>query len=110
MNAKAPGRVIAMGELYRWTKDRDVPDTLNAILEYPEGFTVSLSSTFNNALAAEGGFQILGTEGSLTIGGEGLVLHPNNAVEDNRWIVESWAKPLEDAYYRDPKVIESEVE
>ena len=69
MNAKVPGRVMAMGELYRWTQDRDVPDTLNAILEYPEGFAASLSSTFNNELSAEGSFQILGTEGSLTIGG-----------------------------------------
>jgi predicted dehydrogenase len=110
MNAKVPSRVMAMGELYRWTKDRDVPDTLNAILEYPEGFCTSLSSTFNNELSAEGSFQILGTEGSLTIGGGGLVLHPDNPVEDNRWIVESWPKSLEDAYYRDPKVIETEVE
>jgi predicted dehydrogenase len=110
MNAKAPARVMAMGELYRWTKDRDVPDTLNAMLEYPEGFAVSLSSTFNNQLSAEGSFQILGTEGSLTIGAGGLIFHPDNSVEDNRWIVESWSKSLEDAYYRDPKVIQSEVE
>jgi predicted dehydrogenase len=110
MGAKVPGRVMAMGELYRWTKDRDVPDTLNAILEYPEGFVLSLSSTFNNELSAEGSFQILGTEGSLTIGGAGLTLYPDNSVEDNRWIVESWSKSLEDAYYRDPKVIASEVE
>jgi predicted dehydrogenase len=110
MNAKVPGRVMAMGELYRWTKDRDVPDTMNAILEYPEGFAASLSSTFNNELSAEGSFQILGTEGSLTIGGGGLIFHPDNSVEDNRWIVESWPKGLEDAYYRDPKVIKTEVE
>ena len=30
--------------------------------------------------------------------------------EDNRWIVESWPRALEDAYYKDPKVIESEVQ
>jgi predicted dehydrogenase len=101
---------MAMGELYRWTTDRDMPDTLNAILEYPEGFVASLSSTFNNELSAEGSFQILGTEGSLTIGAGGLMLHPDNSREDNRWIVESWAKSQEDAYYRDPKVIQSEVE
>jgi len=110
MNAKVPGRVMAMGELYRWTTDRDVPDTMNAILEYPEGFATSLSSTFNNELSAEGSFQILGTEGSLTIGGGGLMFHPDNSREDNRWIVESWAKGMEEAYYRDPKVIEKEVE
>jgi predicted dehydrogenase len=109
MNAKMPSRVIAMGELYRWKESRDVPDTLNAILEYPEGFVVNLSSTFNNEMAAEGNFQILGTEGSVTMGG-GLTFVPENAVEDNRWIVDSWAQGLEDAYYRDPKIIATEVE
>jgi predicted dehydrogenase len=110
MDAKMPARVMAMGELYRWKESRDVPDTLNAIMEYPEGFTVNLSSSFNNELNAEGGFQVLGTEGSITIGGEGLTFYPENAVEDNRWIVESWAQPLEDAYYKDPKVIATEIE
>jgi predicted dehydrogenase len=110
MDAKMPARVMAMGELYRWKESRDVPDTLNAILEYPEGFTVNLSSSFNNELNAEAAFQVLGTEGSITIGGDGLVFYPENAVEDNRWIVDAWAQPLEDAYYKDPKVIATEVE
>ena len=38
------------------------------------------------------------------------MFHPDNSREDNRWIVESWAKGMEEAYYRDPKVIEKEVE
>jgi len=76
MDAKAPARCMAMGQLYRWKESRDVPDTLNAILEYPEGFVVNLSSTFNNQLSAEGGFQVLGTEGSLTLGGGSLTYHP----------------------------------
>ncbi len=108
MDAKAPSKVMAMGELYRWKKSRDVPDTLNAILEYPEGFVVNLSSTFNNQTSAEGSFQILGTEGTITLGG-GLTFYPETAVEDNRWIVESWPRRLEDAYYKDPKVIETEI-
>jgi len=109
MDAKIPSRAMAMGELYRWKESRNVPDTLNAILEYPEGFAVSLSSTFNNEFSAQGGFQILGTEGTLIIG-DGVTFYPEKAVEDNRWIVESWPKSLEEAYYRDPKVIATEVE
>ncbi|MBI4877071.1 MAG: Gfo/Idh/MocA family oxidoreductase [Acidobacteria bacterium] len=108
MDAKAPSKVMAMGELYRWKESRDVPDTLNAVLEYPEGFAVNLSSTFNNQTSAEGSFQILGTEGALALGG-GLTFYPETAVEDNRWIVESWPKRLEEAYYRDPKVRETEL-
>jgi predicted dehydrogenase len=110
MDAKMPSRAMAMGELYRWKESRDVPDTLNAILEYPEGFTVSLSSTFNNEFSQQAGFQILGTEGTLVLGGEGAAFYPEALVSDNRWIVESWPKALEDAYYRDPKVIATEVE
>jgi len=109
MDAKMPSKVMAMGQLYRWKESREVPDTVNAILEYPEGFAVNMSSTFNNELASQGGFQILGSEGSLVLDG-GLTLYPEAVHEDNRWIVESWPKPLEEAYYRDPKVIASEVE
>ena len=109
MDAKVPSKCVALGQLYRWKESRDVPDTINAVLEYPEGFAVNLSSTFNNEMAAEGNFQILGTEGALTMGG-GLTFYPENAVEDNKWIVDSWPQALEDAYYRDPKVIATEVE
>ena len=111
MDAKMPSRAIAMGELYRWKENRDVPDTLNALLEYPEGFAVNLSSTFNNQGTSENGFQILGTEGTLVIG-EGLAFYPERLREEsreNRWIVESWPKGLEDAYYRDLKAKEAEL-
>ena len=110
MDAKMPARAMAMGQLYRWKESRDVPDTLNAILEYPEGFTVSLSSTFNNEFSQESGFQILGTEGTLIMDYGGVSFHPEATLSDNSWIVESWPKALEDAYYRDPKVIAAEVE
>jgi predicted dehydrogenase len=108
MDAKAPSKVVALGQLYRWKESRDVPDTLNAVLEYPEGFAVNLSSTFNNQMSAEGSFQILGTEGSLALAG-GLTFYPENVSEDNRWIVESWPKRLEEAYWRDPKVRQTEL-
>jgi predicted dehydrogenase len=108
LDAKAPAKVAALGQLYRWKESRDVPDTLNAVLEYPEGFAVNLSSTFNNQTSAEGSFQFLGTEGAIALG-DGLTFYPETAVEDNRWIVESWPRRLEEAYYRDPKVRQTEL-
>jgi predicted dehydrogenase len=110
MDAKMPSAVMAMGQLYRWKESRDVPDTINAILQYPEGFAVNLGSSFNNQFSSEAGFQVLGTEGALTITGSGMNFYPENVREDNRWIVESWPHTLEDAYYKDPKVIASEVQ
>jgi len=107
--ATMPSRVMAMGELYRWKESRDVPDTLNAILEYPEGFTVNLSSTFNNESGAQGSFQFLGTEGAASLVSGRLKFSPESVREDNRWIVESWPRALEESYYRDPKVRAAEV-
>ncbi|MGJ5820229.1 Gfo/Idh/MocA family protein [Paludibaculum fermentans] len=109
MDAKVPSKVMGMGGLYRWKESRDVPDTLNAVLEYPEGFTVNLSSTFNNQSSSEASFMFLGTEGTLSVGWGELKYWPEHIGEDNRWIVESWPKKLEEAYYKDPKVQKEEM-
>ena len=107
MNVKMPNNVMAMGELYRWKESREVPDTMNAILEY-DGFVANLSSTFNNQMSSEGGFQILGTKGSLVIGSS-LIFYPEIVNEDNRWIVDSWPTAMENAYFNDPKVRREEI-
>jgi len=78
------------------------PTRFNAVLEYPEGFVVKPELDVQQPDLAEGSFQVLGTEGALMLGG-GFDLLSETAVEDNRWIVESWPKRLEDAYYKDPK-------
>ena len=108
MGAQAPDMVMAAGSLYRWKDSRDVPDTLDAIMQYPEGFTVNLSGTFNNQSSGERGIQILGSKGTLTLGRE-LVFTPDNPVEDNGWIVDSWPSALQQAYYKDPKVVAAEM-
>jgi predicted dehydrogenase len=107
MGAQAPDCVVATGDLYRWKDSRDVPDTLNALLQYPEGFTVNLSATFNNQSASERNIEILGTKGTLSIGRD-LTMTPEEPIDDNSWIVESWPRALEAAYYKTPKIRETE--
>ncbi|MCB9385027.1 MAG: Gfo/Idh/MocA family oxidoreductase [Bryobacterales bacterium] len=99
MGAKAPSEVVAFGDLYRWKKSRNVPDTLNAILRYPEGFTVNLSSTFNNESAGTG-FEFLGTEGSISLGYRGFTYQEEVVRENNAWITTSWPTELEEEYTR----------
>ena len=106
LDAKMPSRVVALGQNYRFRETHEVPDTLNAILEYPEGFTVVLGCTFNNE--AGGGFEVLGTESSLVLRAGKVELRPEHPVEGNDWIVESWSEELERAYYEDPKVVAEE--
>jgi predicted dehydrogenase len=108
LNAQAPEMVVAAGSIYRWKDSRDMPDTLDAILQYPEGFTVNISGTFNNELGGGRAIQILGTNGTLSIGNRDLTFAPEHPVDDNSWIVESWPSQLEQAYYKDPKIIQAE--
>lgn len=97
MGTGAPKDVVAAGDLYRWGNSRDVPDTLNAILRYREGFTVTLSSTFNNGSGGTG-FEFLGTEGSLSVGATALTFTAERKLESTRWVTDSWPEELQQAY------------
>jgi predicted dehydrogenase len=109
MNAKMPEVVVGLGANYRHKATHEVPDTIDGLLRYPEGFSVNLSSTFNNESASQSGVEILGHEASLAFRGNQLVFRPENTREDNAWIVSSWPKALEEAYWADPKVKAAEL-
>lgn len=109
MDAVMPESAVAVGNLYRWTESRNVPDTLNGVLVYPEDFTVNISSTFNNQSSGGSGFEILGTEGSLIFRGRRLELRDEVIHDSHRWVVSSWPRELEEAYYSDPEVQAKEV-
>ncbi|MEA2064564.1 MAG: Gfo/Idh/MocA family oxidoreductase, partial [Gemmatimonadota bacterium] len=115
MGVPAPARVMAMGDCYRWKESRDLSDTVNGVLQYkagssaPDGFMVNLMTTFNNTAISGQGFQVMGTEGSLAIGGGNTMeFKPEAVMENDRWIVRSWPEAMEKAYYNDPKLIEYE--
>jgi predicted dehydrogenase len=108
MGAKMASSAMAVGALYRWKESREVPDTVNAVLVYPEGFMVNMSTTFNNQRLGGSGFQILGTEGSLEVAGGEIRFYPEIVHEDNGWVVRSWPRELEEAYYSDPKILAME--
>ena len=63
MDAKMPARVTAMGQNYLHKDTHEVPDTINAVLEYPEGFVSEPQLQFNNESSAESGFEVLGNDG-----------------------------------------------
>ena len=109
MKSDGPSKAVAMGELYRWKESREVYDTINGLLEYPEGFAANLSSTFNNESLTAGSFQFLGTEGTLVLNSSNLQVLAESGGEDNRWIVESWPRAMEKAYYEDPRIRQAEV-
>ncbi len=65
MNVKAPTSVVSLGGLYRWKDGRTVPDVMNSLFEYDEGFLVDMYVNLNNGRPGQP-TTIMGTKGSLT--------------------------------------------
>lgn len=88
MGVTMPSRVIALGGSYQW-QEREVPDQMSAIAEYPEGFTLSLTSTANNNHSFPA-LTIMGTEGTLEYYGTRLVYHAEPPLENYTYSTTSW--------------------
>ena len=79
-----PSTVSASGGKLHYNGDREVPDTFNMLIDYPEGVSVTLMCTLANA---EGIAPIVrGTEAALTFGGPGIILKPASGQGDVREI------------------------
>jgi len=66
LGLKFPARVVASGGIFKYTTyDREVPDTFNMCLDYPEKLSIVIASTLANAYPTEPA--IRGDEGTLTL-------------------------------------------
>ncbi len=96
MGVHMPDRVLAIGGAYHW-KPREVPDQMSAIIEYPEGFTLTLTSTANNN-HPHPILTIMGTEGTLEYFGTRLVYYPEPQLENYTYSTTSWPESTRRAY------------
>jgi len=65
LNLKIPKAVTMRGGVYHWKDSREVPDTMNVVLEQPEEMLFTWSSGFGNARLGSTE-EILGTDGTLS--------------------------------------------
>jgi hypothetical protein len=66
MNVKAPVAAVSMGGTYKWKDGRTVPDVMNSLVEYPEGFIVDVYVNQANSQQPRGIF-IYGDQGTLQV-------------------------------------------
>lgn len=83
MNAKLPSVAVATGGMFRYT-EREVPDTFNMLVDFPEKFTIAVLGTQANDYQAteergSGGRipAIRGWDGTLTVINNEIVFKPN---------------------------------
>lgn len=89
MGVTAPDSVVSFGDIYRWTEYRDVPDQMTALVKYPEGFTLKLTSTANNGHSGPP-LTFYGTEGTLEYSGGSMTYYYEPRREDYRYPTHSW--------------------
>lgn len=75
-----PSRVVATGGQYYFRKGAEVPDTFNALLEYPEGINVLLVSSMANQTQIR--HVIRGKKGTIEFSREGFTLQPEGLHRD----------------------------
>ncbi|MGA2607058.1 MAG: Gfo/Idh/MocA family oxidoreductase [Terriglobia bacterium] len=103
MDAKMPDTVAALGCILVRHDGREVPDTLDALFDYPS-FHVNMSSTMNNSSATQQGIQYLGTEGTLMVTlGADMTLTNETPRESYQSQIEPWPKKLQEQFWSEGK-------
>jgi predicted dehydrogenase len=69
-----PSKVVAVGGKYVYNGERDVPDTFDLLIEYPEKLTVAVLGTITNATGVD--TIVRGTEGTLSFENGGFRIEP----------------------------------
>jgi predicted dehydrogenase len=101
MDVTGPQSVVSQGGIYRWNDGRTVPDVMNSIYEYPQGFIADMYVNLGNSRGMSGTV-VMGSEGTLVIGGRGLVLYPEpNFPDVQRYGTIGWPKALRAKYFEE---------
>ncbi|MDB5249137.1 MAG: Gfo/Idh/MocA family oxidoreductase [Segetibacter sp.] len=78
--SKGPTTIFSSGQLSYWKDERDVPDVMTGILQYPEtpehpAFQLTLQVNFISGTGGQEIIKFIGEEGSMEVRGDGLNVH-----------------------------------
>jgi len=95
-----PTSVVATGGILVRHDGRQVPDTIDALFEYPEGFHVNMASTFNAESVTGNGIHFLGTDGTLVLplGGTSMTYGIDSHREGYKYSIDSWPVALQEEF------------
>jgi len=74
LGVRFPATVSAAGGKFHYDGLREVPDTFNMFIDYPEKLTITLMCTLANARGIT--TMVRGTEGTISFEGKGIVVYP----------------------------------
>jgi predicted dehydrogenase len=104
--AVGPSRVYATGGIRYWKDGRDVPDVMLGLYDYPKTdkhpeFTLSLKVNFADGSGGEEGFRFVGSEGVLSLGGDGITLAKRTPEKEPGYTIGTFPKAMQDAFLKE---------
>lgn len=96
LDSAGPTSIMSTGGLRYWKDGRDVPDVMLGIYDYPASkshpaFSLVLSTDLANGGTQSSEFKLIGSEGMISIGWDGLTLsRRTRRIETERQIVEGY--------------------
>ncbi|MCZ2157192.1 MAG: Gfo/Idh/MocA family oxidoreductase [Bryobacterales bacterium] len=101
MDVPAPVSAVSQGGLYRWRDGRTVPDVMNSIFEYEEGFVIDMYVNLNNSRQGEPP-TIMGDKGTMVFDRGKLIVYPEPVPDKaQRYGSRAWPKAMRDQYLRE---------
>ncbi len=95
VGVNGPTRAMATGGLRFWRDGRDVPDVLVGLFDYPEEFNLTLRVNFVDGGSESQGLVFTGSEGTMTIGGDGVSLSRVPRAKEPGYSVKSFADAMQ---------------
>jgi predicted dehydrogenase len=100
MQVQAPKSVVSQGGLWFWKDGRTVPDVLESVFEYPEGFLAQVCVNLKNS-APSPGMTIHGSGGTLVWEPQRITLLGEPEDKDiQMYGTNAWPKAMRDEYMR----------
>lgn len=96
--SQGPISAMAMGGLRYWKDGRDVPDVLLGLFDYPEGFNLHIRVNFAHGEPESEGLVFSGSEGTLQIAGDAVVIRRASRQPAPDYDIESWAKATQEKF------------
>jgi len=100
MDVHAPVSAVSQGGIYKWHDGRTVPDVMNSIFEYEEGFVIDM---YVNQANSRGNMPptIMGDKATMELRGRNLMIFPEpTPSEAQMYGSRAWPKALRDEYLR----------
>ncbi len=100
MDVKGPRSAASQGGIYRWDDGRTVPDIMETVYQYAEGFLADMYVNLGNSRSTLGTV-VMGTEGTLVVEGFGkLTLYPEPVFQEaQRYAIACWPDALRKQYF-----------